>query len=447
MLALGLAAALAGLPRVRSQPPCAPPGSAARARWTPTWLPSRRFSAAEGGRRQLAEAGIRLPQSALRRGHCTALVDQRQRGGRLRRDPRRRALRRGLPDHAGHRAARVDGAGADQGRRHAAAGRGRTGVDQHDHRRVLRRRALADRHRRPGPVADDRRHRPGGHRRSADRRRRRDARRAVHRHPGQERAERPVVRGRAGCTATRRAWCWRRTRSPTASPPRSGRCTWPRRCRRRRSCCRTSSWASRARSSTGRPTPAFTAERLTAAADTPDYKRYRNTDSGVSPMAIPGTPGVAYTADGLEHTEGGTPSSESRDHRLQLDKRERKLASRLRPDAGPTSKATATPRSSPSARPPARCARRSRAPRRRGSHVAPGRHAAAGAGAARARSTRRSRACGRAGRRAEPWRAVLSLPARALRPARQAASFHRPGPLPMRPAKWRTALLEWRSAP
>jgi 2-oxoglutarate ferredoxin oxidoreductase subunit alpha len=68
------------------------------------------------------------------------------------------------------------------------------------------------------------------------------------------------------------------------------------------------------------------AERLTAAANTPDYKRYRNTASGISPMAIPGTPGVVYTADGLEHTEAGIPSSGTRDHRLQLDKRERKLA-------------------------------------------------------------------------------------------------------------------------
>jgi 2-oxoglutarate ferredoxin oxidoreductase subunit alpha len=43
-------------------------------------------------------------------------------------------------------------------------------------------------------------------------------------------------------------------------------------------------------------------------------------------MAIPGTPGTTYTADGLEHTEGGVPSSQAKDHRVQLDKRERKLA-------------------------------------------------------------------------------------------------------------------------
>jgi len=66
--------------------------------------------------------------------------------------------------------------------------------------------------------------------------------------------------------------------------------------------------------------------RLTAAPHTPDYKRYRDTATGISPMAIPGTPGTVYTADGLEHNEVGVPSSQARDHQLQLDKRERKLA-------------------------------------------------------------------------------------------------------------------------
>lgn len=55
------------------------------------------------------------------------------------------------------------------------------------------------------------------------------------------------------------------------------------------------------------------------------YRRYLDTPSGVSPMAIPGTPGTAYTADGLEHTERGIPSSQAADHRRQLDKRLRKL--------------------------------------------------------------------------------------------------------------------------
>jgi 2-oxoglutarate ferredoxin oxidoreductase subunit alpha len=70
---------------------------------------------------------------------------------------------------------------------------------------------------------------------------------------------------------------------------------------------------------------AWTARRLTAAPNVPDYKRYRDTESGISPMAIPGTPGVVYTADGLEHGEGGIPSSQARDHARQLDKRLRKL--------------------------------------------------------------------------------------------------------------------------
>ena len=47
----------------------------------------------------------------------------------------------------------------------------------------------------PGPRADDRGHRARRQRRGPDRRRRRDARRPVDRHPGEERAERPLVRG------------------------------------------------------------------------------------------------------------------------------------------------------------------------------------------------------------------------------------------------------------
>ena len=56
------------------------------------------------------------------------------------------------------------------------------------------------------------------------------------------------------------------------------------------------------------------------------YKRYALTPSGVSPMAIPGTAGGTYVADGLEHNERGTPSSQAADHLAQMDKRARKLA-------------------------------------------------------------------------------------------------------------------------
>ncbi|MCC4115952.1 2-oxoacid:acceptor oxidoreductase subunit alpha [Aromatoleum toluclasticum] len=66
-------------------------------------------------------------------------------------------------------------------------------------------------------------------------------------------------------------------------------------------------------------------EKPAALAEGVQYKRYANTASGVSPMAIPGMAGLMYTADGLEHNETGTPSSQASDHQAQLDKRLRKL--------------------------------------------------------------------------------------------------------------------------
>jgi 2-oxoglutarate/2-oxoacid ferredoxin oxidoreductase subunit alpha len=67
-------------------------------------------------------------------------------------------------------------------------------------------------------------------------------------------------------------------------------------------------------------------KRLTARAEEAAYRRYAITDSGISPMAIPGEPGVTYTADGLEHNERGTPSSQAADHVAQMEKRAKKLA-------------------------------------------------------------------------------------------------------------------------
>ena len=71
--------------------------------------------------------------------------------------------------------------------------------------------------------------------------------------------------------------------------------------------------------------PEMNFARETAKADGP-YTRYALTPSGISPMAIPGTPGGQYTADGLEHNERGTPSSQASDHLAQMEKRARKLA-------------------------------------------------------------------------------------------------------------------------
>lgn len=55
------------------------------------------------------------------------------------------------------------------------------------------------------------------------------------------------------------------------------------------------------------------------------YQRYALAANAVSPMAIPGTRGGQYTADGLTHTERGTPTSGATDHLAQLDKRRDKL--------------------------------------------------------------------------------------------------------------------------
>ncbi len=71
---------------------------------------------------------------------------------------------------------------------------------------------------------------------------------------------------------------------------------------------------------------AFIGPRLKATEIAGAYKRYAlAVAGGVSPMAIPGTRGGQYTADGLTHNERGTPTSGAADHQAQLDKRARKL--------------------------------------------------------------------------------------------------------------------------
>jgi 2-oxoglutarate ferredoxin oxidoreductase subunit alpha len=55
------------------------------------------------------------------------------------------------------------------------------------------------------------------------------------------------------------------------------------------------------------------------------YLRYQITGDGVSPMAIPGTPGGAYVATGLEHTQAANTSSDARNHTAMTEKRFLKL--------------------------------------------------------------------------------------------------------------------------
>jgi 2-oxoglutarate ferredoxin oxidoreductase subunit alpha len=55
------------------------------------------------------------------------------------------------------------------------------------------------------------------------------------------------------------------------------------------------------------------------------YLRYQLTSDGVSAMAIPGTPGGAYVATGLEHTQAANTSSDARNHSAMTEKRFKKL--------------------------------------------------------------------------------------------------------------------------
>ncbi len=80
-----------------------------------------------------------------------------------------------------------------------------------------------------------------------------------------------------------------------------------------------------ARTICDRPSQPATAEKRLTAAAADRYDRYALTASGVSPMAIPGVPGLQYTAEGLEHSVHGTPSTRARDHLAQLNKRRDKL--------------------------------------------------------------------------------------------------------------------------
>ncbi len=59
--------------------------------------------------------------------------------------------------------------------------------------------------------------------------------------------------------------------------------------------------------------------------DDRDYARYKITEDGISPMAIPGTAGAYYTAEGLEHLETGAPNYDPEQHVARMDKRWRKL--------------------------------------------------------------------------------------------------------------------------
>jgi 2-oxoglutarate ferredoxin oxidoreductase subunit alpha len=60
-----------------------------------------------------------------------------------------------------------------------------------------------------------------------------------------------------------------------------------------------------------------------------EYLRYKITESGVSPMSLPGMPGGQYTAEGLEKAESGAPIYTPEAHSRNFEKRARKLANAL----------------------------------------------------------------------------------------------------------------------
>lgn len=57
------------------------------------------------------------------------------------------------------------------------------------------------------------------------------------------------------------------------------------------------------------------------------YLRYKLTESGISPMSLPGTPGGQYVAMGLEHNEKGRHRPDPRSHTQMTEKRFRKFDS------------------------------------------------------------------------------------------------------------------------
>ena len=62
-----------------------------------------------------------------------------------------------------------------------------------------------------------------------------------------------------------------------------------------------------------------------SAGDLREYKRYKETKSGISPMSWPGMKGGEYQTNGLEHTEDGSPTSMHLIHEKMNAKRYRKL--------------------------------------------------------------------------------------------------------------------------
>ncbi|MGE7093371.1 2-oxoacid:acceptor oxidoreductase subunit alpha [Lysinibacillus sp. NPDC048646] len=66
-------------------------------------------------------------------------------------------------------------------------------------------------------------------------------------------------------------------------------------------------------------------EDIEAAADKAYFKRYENTEDGISPRVLPGQLNGIHHVTGVEHDETGKPSEATGNRRTQMDKRFRKL--------------------------------------------------------------------------------------------------------------------------
>ena len=65
--------------------------------------------------------------------------------------------------------------------------------------------------------------------------------------------------------------------------------------------------------------------KIATEADLEDYRRYRLTEDGISPMALPGMPGGVHIAEGLEHNEYGNPTYTGSNHEAMVRKRLHKI--------------------------------------------------------------------------------------------------------------------------
>jgi 2-oxoglutarate ferredoxin oxidoreductase subunit alpha len=65
--------------------------------------------------------------------------------------------------------------------------------------------------------------------------------------------------------------------------------------------------------------------RIAVPSELHEYRRYRDSADGVSPMSVPGMPGGMYQTNGLEHDEQGRPNSSFVVHEAMNAKRFRKL--------------------------------------------------------------------------------------------------------------------------